>query len=278
MAAEKEAYRRMTVAKRRKALGPKNTSDFMRQTIRDREQEREKNRTRATIRASHSLLRAETADKSRSRDLDEPSRWGSSATALSLPLREITHSHRFNSASIGSSRSSQRSSRSDGQEKNPLKVNRTGWYNLASVSVADHARCGCSGCILTWDSTTNHEEHLTQHEPPLLCLCSSRNEVFRPPGASIEGLIAWVSKMTTTSALFWTGHTQIPPASARQAYLDRPPVGVDALGRQQDQSPATLSAGPWQRWKHPPPRERAWCEGRTQQERMGGRDPWRGRG
>lgn len=144
LAAEKEAYRRMTVAKRRRALGPKNKSDFMRETIREREQEREKNRTGAKTQASHSLLRADTAGKSRSRHLDEPSSLGSSGTALALPLRESTHSHRFNSASIpvGSSQSSHGSSRSDGQETDPpsLKVKKTGSYNKMSVSVADLAR------------------------------------------------------------------------------------------------------------------------------------------
>jgi len=129
LAAEKEAYRRMTVAKRRRALGPKNKSDFMRQTIRDREQEREKNRAREKTRASVSLLRAETIDQGRRRDLVQPSRRGSPGIALALPLNESTYSCRFNSAPIasGSSRSSHRSSRSDGQEKQypNLKVNTT---------------------------------------------------------------------------------------------------------------------------------------------------------
>lgn len=125
LAADKEAYKRMIAAKRRRALGPKNKSDFMRQTIRDRERERENNRAKAKVRSVHSRLQAETTHKSPSRDLREPSRWGSTGLVLALPLREITHSHRSNS--VRSSMSSHRSSENHGQETTSTsrKVNKT---------------------------------------------------------------------------------------------------------------------------------------------------------
>eukprot|EP00903_Cladosiphon_okamuranus_P009174 g8762.t1 len=54
--AENQDYKTATIAKRRRALGPKNASDFMRQTIRDREKTREINRIKAGSQAGQAAM------------------------------------------------------------------------------------------------------------------------------------------------------------------------------------------------------------------------------
>lgn len=106
--AENEAYKRATIAKRRRALGPKNACDFMRQTIRDREKTREINRIKADLRACQIPVQAEPEIRWR-RSLDQPQRGTSSEIALALPLRETTHSRHPNRSaptSLGTSRAS----------------------------------------------------------------------------------------------------------------------------------------------------------------------------
>lgn len=76
----------MTVAKRRRALGPKNASEFMWQTIRDREKARERNKGRVERRATDTSL---LADSNRSNErLLRPAPRCMSKPALDLPLRE----------------------------------------------------------------------------------------------------------------------------------------------------------------------------------------------
>ena len=89
--AENEAYKRETIAKRRRAVGPKNSSDFMRQTIRDRAETREANRVKADLRGSQLPVQAKRATPRRG-SLNQPLRGASSEIALSLPLRETTRS------------------------------------------------------------------------------------------------------------------------------------------------------------------------------------------
>lgn len=64
--AEKEMYRAMTVAKRRRASGPKNVSEFMRQTIRNREKRQERCAARGQRRSTTRALQfADTAPRMR---------------------------------------------------------------------------------------------------------------------------------------------------------------------------------------------------------------------
>lgn len=79
-----------TIAKRRRALGPKNASDFMRQTIRDREKTRQENSVKANLQASLIPLHAEAAVRLRRRN--QPPRGASSEIPLIVPLGENTHS------------------------------------------------------------------------------------------------------------------------------------------------------------------------------------------
>ncbi|CAN0327836.1 unnamed protein product, partial [Hapterophycus canaliculatus] len=89
LAAEKEAYRRMTIARRRRALGPKNASEFMRQTLRDRDKARESNKVEVERRTTGMSLLVESRPSSgilvraAQRDMSKP--------ALDLLFRESTH-------------------------------------------------------------------------------------------------------------------------------------------------------------------------------------------
>lgn len=123
--AENEAYKRATIAKRRRALGPKNASDFMRQTIRNREKKRELNRIKADSRASRIPLQAESAGCVRN-SVDQPPPGASSKIAHILRLRETAHSCHSNGSapmSSGTSRaSSARRAGSGGRKGSPTST------------------------------------------------------------------------------------------------------------------------------------------------------------
>ncbi|CAM9403292.1 unnamed protein product [Pylaiella littoralis] len=138
LANEKEAYHTMTVAKRRRAQGPKNVSDFMRQTIRDREKSREKNRVRAERRAAKIPLKVESGVICRSGTLDQPLLQGaSSGTRPSSPFRKNTSSSHSNRSAPMSSMDSSRASRarspaSDGRDRPLTSICETQKRNSAS--------------------------------------------------------------------------------------------------------------------------------------------------
>ncbi|CAM9554481.1 unnamed protein product, partial [Scytosiphon promiscuus] len=93
LAAEKETYRRMTIAKRRRARGPKNTSEFMRQTIRDRENERGRNKStcmedKRTADCTCSLIQTNCSSNVFAR----PAERSTSKPAPVFPSRQSAHS------------------------------------------------------------------------------------------------------------------------------------------------------------------------------------------
>lgn len=102
LAAEKEAYRRATVEKRRRALGPKNSSDFMSQTLRDREKARESNRLRAERRRPGMPVPAESAAVCR-RGTRRPKQGPLSEISLQFRFRESAHDNHSSHSSLGGS-------------------------------------------------------------------------------------------------------------------------------------------------------------------------------
>ncbi|CAM9386795.1 unnamed protein product [Ectocarpus sp. 13 AM-2016] len=102
LAAEKEAYRRETVEKRRRALSPKNSSDFMRQTLRDREQARESNRLRVERRRPGTPVLEESAAVCR-RGTRRPKQGPLSDISLQLRFGESDHDVHSICSSLGDS-------------------------------------------------------------------------------------------------------------------------------------------------------------------------------
>ncbi|CAM9371358.1 unnamed protein product [Ectocarpus sp. 6 AP-2014] len=102
LAAEKEAYRRATVEKRRRALGPKNSSDFMSQTLRDREKARENNRLRAERRRLGTPVLAESAAVCR-RGTRRAKQGPLSEISLQFRFGESAHDNYSTHSSLGGS-------------------------------------------------------------------------------------------------------------------------------------------------------------------------------
>ncbi|CAN0125154.1 unnamed protein product [Ectocarpus sp. 4 AP-2014] len=102
LAAEKEAYRRATVEKRRRALGPKNSSDFMSQTLRDRKKVRESNRLRAEGRRPGTPMLAESAAECR-RVTRHPTQGPLLEISLQFRLGESAHDNHSTHSSLGGS-------------------------------------------------------------------------------------------------------------------------------------------------------------------------------
>ncbi|CAN0527698.1 unnamed protein product [Ectocarpus sp. 12 AP-2014] len=102
LAAEKEAYRRATVEKRRRALGPKNSSDFISQTLRDREKVRESNRLRAEGRRPGTSKLAESAAVCR-KGTRHPPQGSLSEISLQFRFGESAHDNHSTHSSLGGS-------------------------------------------------------------------------------------------------------------------------------------------------------------------------------
>lgn len=180
LAAEKEAYRRMTVAKRRRAQGPKNASDFMRQTIRDREESREKNRVRAERRAANTQLQAESAVICLGGVLDQPTQRGtSSGGRLASPFRESTHSHYGNrptpTSSVGSSCAGHSRSIASDRRERPQISTRKVWYDRCRHLHIFGAVVQSPVC------STTHLSFRVDHGCIINCLCSSPSTFENTP-------------------------------------------------------------------------------------------------